>query len=680
MASGPFNRRSFATQSLRITAKELSLVSGRGKNSAIAERFSKYQKAAGESNAERKKACLESVSHSLRSGNLNVLKKRWEQEGSSTNQSSSRAAPPALRRPSPLTEHCPPLKSPDPLTAARGQQTSSCSPQPSATPKTPKAEEQGGMDRDELTHSKRPEKPEQLVPTSPRATTEKASVPLNSLKMKFERGEDTTAKGGHTALCSTSSEDMDYHGPSVTDRVLEKMSLRDKMNKYQAAVSKQGVTRSGLSADGPKSPSPVLHKQTFAPDCNGENSESAKASRKLRVPLRETCVACLKTVYPLESLVADKSIFHKGCFCCTHCFAKLSLGNYASLHGNVYCKPHFSQLFKSKGNYDEGFGHRPHKELWEPRANGEEGEEVGKPKEHQVSAAVTCPAEKVSHGGVSPVATSPHTKVTDLTALLETQAQTHMAPREKPPSFQRAAETHRLRIAWPPPSAEGCSGTAALGSVVEGGTSGRPWKAKWPPEEEVSSSSSFQSSERAELKNLRRSASLKERSRPFTVAARTSPASNLAPRERRPLKAQLERKLSLEEMRSFEKTLKENTPEQPPVAQHDKEEHMTPHLPSEVPVSGSKSVSEETVESVPEKHQQEQRESSSAEKMAAEDGSPRSISPSSYKSPSPPLQQQHNHMSQDVGSWDKEKEASDAEEELTAEEIIKRNRYYEDDD
>lgn len=30
----------------------------------------------------------------------------------------------------------------------------------------------------------------------------------------------------------------------------------------------------------------------------------------------------------------------------------------------MYCKPHYKQLFKSKGNYDEGFGQKPHKELW----------------------------------------------------------------------------------------------------------------------------------------------------------------------------------------------------------------------------------------------------------------------------------------------------------------------------
>lgn len=41
-----------------------------------------------------------------------------------------------------------------------------------------------------------------------------------------------------------------------------------------------------------------------------------------------------------------------------------SLGSYAAMHGEFYCRPHFQQLFKSKGNYDEGFGRKQHKELW----------------------------------------------------------------------------------------------------------------------------------------------------------------------------------------------------------------------------------------------------------------------------------------------------------------------------
>lgn len=41
-----------------------------------------------------------------------------------------------------------------------------------------------------------------------------------------------------------------------------------------------------------------------------------------------------------------------------------SAGTYASLEGVIYCKTHFKQLFKAKGNYDEGFGREQHKKKW----------------------------------------------------------------------------------------------------------------------------------------------------------------------------------------------------------------------------------------------------------------------------------------------------------------------------
>lgn len=115
---------------------------------------------------------------------------------------------------------------------------------------------------------------------------------------------------------------------------------------------------------------------------------------------RETCTTCGKSVYATEKLVADEKIFHKGmplfdtfwysrqiaialrlvepncgiyllelsttlstvywwwlgCFRCKHCGNVLGLGSYASMDGVFYCKPHFKQLFKEKGNYSEGFG------------------------------------------------------------------------------------------------------------------------------------------------------------------------------------------------------------------------------------------------------------------------------------------------------------------------------------
>ncbi|XP_021103148.1 LIM domain-containing protein 2 isoform X1 [Heterocephalus glaber] len=104
----------------------------------------------------------------------------------------------------------------------------------------------------------------------------------------------------------------------------------------------------------------------------GGGSSTVQRSKSFSLPaqVKETCTACQKTVYPMERLVADKLIFHNSCFCCKHCHTKLSLGSYAALHGEFYCKPHFQQLFKSKGNYDEGFGRKQHKELWTHKEQG----------------------------------------------------------------------------------------------------------------------------------------------------------------------------------------------------------------------------------------------------------------------------------------------------------------------
>jgi hypothetical protein len=45
--------------------------------------------------------------------------------------------------------------------------------------------------------------------------------------------------------------------------------------------------------------------------------------------------------------------YHKTCFKCAHGSCTISLSNYASLEGRLYCKHHYSQLFKEKGNYSQ---------------------------------------------------------------------------------------------------------------------------------------------------------------------------------------------------------------------------------------------------------------------------------------------------------------------------------------
>ncbi|XP_029946546.1 LIM domain and actin-binding protein 1a isoform X2 [Salarias fasciatus] len=603
----------------------------------------------------------------MRSGNLSALKKRWEQAGSfkekpaapPPSQPRSQQRPLSLTRFPSTSEYSPPLKSPGPHPDQGGQ----LKPDAAAAPKREKQRE---MDKDEPTFSRRPEKPDEQVPTSPRGSSEQPRALLNNLKMKFEKGEDTVVKGGRTTLRSSSSEDTEQHSsPPVSDRALDSSSLREKMAKYQAAVIKQENTRSGVASEtsAPKSPAAVNGQHTA--DCNGESTEQPKATRKFTPAVRETCVVCQKTVYPLERLVAYQQTYHKNCFRCVHCNAKLSLANYASLHGSIYCKPHFSQLFKSKGNYDEGFGHRPHKELWEPRVDGEDGEDVAKPREEDRPVKVTPKAESGSEAEpTTPVETSPQVKVTDITALLARAGSAEKSqPAEKP------AEARRLRIAWPPPAGEVHSGMAPLSPVTEGVPSNRAKRGKWPPEDD--SPSSFQSTERAELTSLRRSSSLKERSRPFTVAAKPTVSRSAGPREpRRPLKSLLEWRASFEEKQAP----KESRDEKKADVDQAKEqsEQKAPSKAAAAAAMRSKASPEDGP----------REPDAAADRKARErESSVRSLSPESSPSPSPspPPQPKHNRASQDVGFWEEDKEGSDAEE-MSAEDIIKRNRHYDEEE
>ncbi|XP_077581835.1 LIM domain and actin-binding protein 1-like isoform X2 [Stigmatopora nigra] len=261
--------------------------------------------------------------------------------------------------------------------------------------------------------------------------------------------------------------------------------LRDRMALYQAAISKQEATPVATdlqeSFDGkqkenvppfsldtsPEAEPPSVRRSFIAENNDGENAVNfspVKTPRSFCLPTREPCVSCQKTVYPLERLVANQQVFHSACFRCCHCNTKLSLANYASLHNNVYCKPHFCQLFKAKGNYDEGFGHRPHKELWESKAEAGETSPPRATAGHRASDAN--------------VEDSPIAKVNVLTANMEALGQGSTEKSDRPP------EARRLKISWPPQpeNDEGLDDVQAILATPSDGA-GKSIRAKWPPED-----------------------------------------------------------------------------------------------------------------------------------------------------------------------------------------------------
>ncbi|XP_075407816.1 LIM domain and actin-binding protein 1 isoform X2 [Tenrec ecaudatus] len=611
MESTPFNRRQWTSMSLRVTAKELSLVN-KNKSSAIVEIFSKYQKAAEEANMEKRRNNTESLPQHFRRGTLTVLKKKWERpalaaqshpetQRSSRAESGTRAHPP----PAPVASNPAPAAAADPGEGGRSRARSGSPPEAPAQCRHPRPEPGEDLhdhspDREKMEnclgesrHEVR--KPEGSEHTDSAGKIEKYNVPLTRLKMMFEKGEPTPAKilqtqsrsaggrkisdnsyslddleigPGHLSSSAFNSEKSEMRRNLEPPRLSE-TSIKDRMAKYQAAVSKQssstnysndlrangGEVRAhklehkenvppgpevGISPqDGEKvsaaenslafCPSPAeddsctfqvkseiqqpAYPKPLSPDARASSlpESSPPKAAKFQAPVRETCVECQKTVYPMERLLANKQVFHISCFRCTYCNNKLSLGTYASLHGRIYCKPHFNQLFKSKGNYDEGFGHRPHKDLWATRNDSEETLERPAPLPHA--------GETPQNPGVED---APIAKVGVLAASMEAKASSQPEKEDKP------AETKKLRIAWPPPSELG-----SPGSVLEEGL--KVSKPKWPPEDDSSKPEALEDVD-LDLKKLRRSSSLKERSRPFTVAASFRTTSVRSPKALSPLR------------------------------------------------------------------------------------------------------------------------------------------------
>ncbi|GER30368.1 GATA type zinc finger transcription factor family protein [Striga asiatica] len=65
----------------------------------------------------------------------------------------------------------------------------------------------------------------------------------------------------------------------------------------------------------------------------------------------QKCKTCDKTVHFAEMVSADGVPYHKQCFKCSHCNGRLAISNYSAVEGQLYCKPHFEQLFRETGSF-----------------------------------------------------------------------------------------------------------------------------------------------------------------------------------------------------------------------------------------------------------------------------------------------------------------------------------------
>lgn len=262
---------------------------------------------------------------------------------------------------------------------------------------------------------------------------------------------------------------------------------------------------------------------------------------------------------------------------------------------------------------------------------------------------------------------APIAKVGVLAASMEAKASSQREKEDKP------AETKKLRIAWPPPAE-----LASSGSVVEEGF--KVSKPKWPPEDEVSKTEAPEDVD-LDLKKLRRSSSLKERSRPFTVAAsfRTSSVKspkNLSPPLRKGWSASEEN----EEFGGGMAT--ERKPTENAKAAGKTGDVGKPRWQSKDPASQGVERRSERIRSF---EPESENFIENGASVAEDDSSvPAQLSPLEPESPNwsgfvdtttTKEFNTQNQKSQDGGFWDGE-----VVQELSVEEQIKRNRYYDDED
>nr|GMC63903.1 LIM domain-containing protein WLIM2b-like [Ipomoea batatas] len=99
--------------------------------------------------------------------------------------------------------------------------------------------------------------------------------------------------------------------------------------------------------------SPAKSAEKLTPELTRSPSKAAS----MFSGTQEKCATCGKTAYPLEKMSSQVTVenqsYHKSCFKCSHGGCSLTPSNYAALDGILYCKPHFSQLFKEKAKGPE---------------------------------------------------------------------------------------------------------------------------------------------------------------------------------------------------------------------------------------------------------------------------------------------------------------------------------------
>ncbi|MCO5604209.1 hypothetical protein L7F22_058372 [Adiantum nelumboides] len=148
--------------------------------------------------------------------------------------------------------------------------------------------------------------------------------------------------------CKSHFEQLTSKKPSTAGEPATPPKLSVQKQSTDQPVTPPKVSIQQFNADQPATP-PKLPLQKL----QNELLRTPKTTSFKFLGTQDKCVACSKTVYPLEKVSVEGSSYHKSCFKCLQGGCSISPSNYAAMEGRIYCKHHFKQLFKEKGNYSQ---------------------------------------------------------------------------------------------------------------------------------------------------------------------------------------------------------------------------------------------------------------------------------------------------------------------------------------
>ncbi|XP_046400278.1 FK506-binding protein 5 isoform X9 [Ischnura elegans] len=122
--------------------------------------------------------------------------------------------------------------------------------------------------------------------------------------------------------------------------------VEDKEKDIVAASVPIRDLRSSFNKFDELSKKTVIHvKSVDSSKVQKQFNEAAAASSTVGPSL---CRSCCKQVFQMEQIKAERAVWHKNCFRCKECSKQLTVDIYSSHEGQLYCKPHFKELFKPK--------------------------------------------------------------------------------------------------------------------------------------------------------------------------------------------------------------------------------------------------------------------------------------------------------------------------------------------